>query len=130
MKKLKAVWDGAKEMAKGLLAQARGLVHGVGGWLNGARKFVADQGRKVVRKAEQWAGEVRDFTRRHAQQVETVVVTVVVLAVESTAHAQSTTPDASTIVSTAQTTFNAVGALVAAAVGFFIIVKIVKWIRK
>jgi hypothetical protein len=39
-------------------------------------------------------------------------------------------PDASTIVTTAQTTFDSVGALVAAAVGFFVIVKIVKWIRK
>jgi hypothetical protein len=39
-------------------------------------------------------------------------------------------PDASTIVTTATTTFNAVGVLVAGAVGFFVIVKIVKWVRK
>ena len=39
-------------------------------------------------------------------------------------------PDASSIVTTASTTFDTVGALVASAVGFFIIVKIVKWIRK
>lgn len=44
--------------------------------------------------------------------------------------AKATDPDASAIVSTAQTTFEAVGGLVAAAVGFFVIVKIVKWIRK
>lgn len=44
--------------------------------------------------------------------------------------AQETGPDASAIVTTAETTFNAVGALVAAAVGFFVVVKIVKWIRK
>ena len=41
-----------------------------------------------------------------------------------------TAPDASDIVTTAQTTFNSVGAVVAAAVGFFIVVKIVKWVRK
>ena len=46
------------------------------------------------------------------------------------ALAQSSAPDASTIVTTASTTFNTVGALVASAVGFFIVVKIVKWIRK
>jgi uncharacterized membrane protein len=46
------------------------------------------------------------------------------------AQAQTTAPDASTIVTTASTTFNSVGGLVAAAVGFFVIVKIVKWIRK
>ena len=39
-------------------------------------------------------------------------------------------PDASGIVTTAQNTFYSVGAVVAAAVGFFLIVKIVKWIRK
>ena len=49
---------------------------------------------------------------------------------ETAAQAQSTAPDASAIVTTATTTFNTVGALVASAVGFFIIVKIVKWIRK
>ena len=44
------------------------------------------------------------------------------------AHAAA--PDASAIVTTANTTFEAVGALVASAVGFFVIVKLVKWIRK
>lgn len=39
-------------------------------------------------------------------------------------------PDASAIVTTATTTFEAVGAVVASAVGFFVVVKIVKWIRK
>lgn len=42
----------------------------------------------------------------------------------------ATTPDASAITTTATSTFEAVGALVAAAVGFFIIVRIVKWVRK
>jgi hypothetical protein len=46
------------------------------------------------------------------------------------ALATDTAPDASTIVDTATSTFDTVGGLVAAAVGFFIIVKIVKWIRK
>ena len=46
------------------------------------------------------------------------------------ALAQSAAPDASGIVTTATNTFNSVGALVASAVGFFIIVKIVKWVRK
>lgn len=41
-----------------------------------------------------------------------------------------TAPDASTIVTTATNTFYTVGALVAAVVGFFVIIKIVKWIRK
>lgn len=39
-------------------------------------------------------------------------------------------PDASGIVTTANTTFNTVGTLIAGAVGFFVVVKIVKWIRK
>ena len=46
------------------------------------------------------------------------------------ALADGTAPDASGIVTTAQTTFDTVGALVASVVGFFIIVKIVKWIRR
>jgi hypothetical protein len=39
-------------------------------------------------------------------------------------------PDASGIVTSASTTFNSVGALVATIVGFFVVVKMVKWIRK
>lgn len=39
-------------------------------------------------------------------------------------------PDASDIVTTASSTFNTVGALIVSVVGFFVIVKIVKWIRK
>jgi hypothetical protein len=44
--------------------------------------------------------------------------------------AMADAPDASTIVATASTAFEAVGALVVSAAGFFIIVKIVNWIRK
>lgn len=39
-------------------------------------------------------------------------------------------PDASGIVTTATNTFNTVGALIVTVVGFFVIVKIVKWVRK
>lgn len=51
-----------------------------------------------------------------------------VLGVTALANAQ--TPDATTIISDASDAFNTVAALVAAAVSFFVIVKIVKWIRK
>jgi len=46
------------------------------------------------------------------------------------ALADGSAPDASTVVTTATTVFGTVGALVASAVGFFVVVKIVKWIRK
>ena len=59
-----------------------------------------------------------------------VTVAVGVLFAGGTAAQAQSAPDASAIVSTASTTFNTVGALVASAVGFFIIVKIVNWIRK
>ena len=39
-------------------------------------------------------------------------------------------PDASSIVTTATNAFNTVGTLIASVVGFFVVVKIVKWIRK
>ena len=39
-------------------------------------------------------------------------------------------PDASGIITTATTTFQAVGTLVVSTVGFFVTVKMVKWIRK
>lgn len=39
-------------------------------------------------------------------------------------------PSAAALVDTATDTFYAVGAVVAAAVGFFIVIKIVKWIKK
>lgn len=58
------------------------------------------------------------------------VVAVGAIALGCNAMATDTPPDASTIVSTATTTFNTVGALVASIVGFFVIVKIVKWIRR
>jgi len=41
-----------------------------------------------------------------------------------------TAPDASGIIDTATTAFYAVGALVTAVVGYFVIVRIVHWIRK
>lgn len=44
--------------------------------------------------------------------------------------AKADAPDASAIVTTATTTLEAVETLVAGAVGFFVVVKIVKWIRK
>lgn len=44
--------------------------------------------------------------------------------------AQSSVPDASTIVTTATNTFNTVGALIVTVVGFFVVVKIVKWVRR
>jgi hypothetical protein len=59
-----------------------------------------------------------------------VMATVGAVVVGGAAALADGAPDASTIVSTASTTFDTVGALVASAVGFFIIVKIVKWIRK
>jgi len=46
------------------------------------------------------------------------------------AMAQTDAPDASSIITAAQTAFYAVGGLVSSIVGFFIIVKVVKWIRK
>jgi hypothetical protein len=46
------------------------------------------------------------------------------------AWAQTSAPDASSIVTTAQNTFYSVGALIVAIIGFFIIAKIVKWVRK
>jgi len=76
----------------------------------------------VVSAAEKAAG----FIRRNGR-----VFMIVGLTVAGTAICKADgAPDASTIVTTAETTFTAVGGLVAAAVGFFIIVKIVKWIRK
>jgi len=44
--------------------------------------------------------------------------------------ALAVTPDASDIVATASTTFDTVGALIVTVVGFFVVVKIVKWVRK
>jgi hypothetical protein len=41
-----------------------------------------------------------------------------------------TYPDASGVLTTAQTTFVSVGGLISAVVGFFVVVKIIKWIRK
>jgi len=58
------------------------------------------------------------------------LLALLALACPSMLLAQATAPDASDIVTTATDTFNLVGALVVAVVGFFIIVKIVKWIRK
>ena len=58
------------------------------------------------------------------------LLALALLALVPAAMATDTPPDASAIVTTASTTFNTVGALVASAVGFFVIVKIVKWIRK
>ena len=81
-------------------------------------------------KLRQWAGEARDFIADNAREVTVAIGGAGAALMENTAKADGSTPDASTIVTTAQTTFDAVGALVAAAVGFFIIVKIVKWIRK
>lgn len=46
------------------------------------------------------------------------------------ALADTSIPSAGDIVTTAQTTFNTVGTFIAGVVGFFVIVKIVKWIRK
>ena len=55
---------------------------------------------------------------------------VVLLVLLGGGQAHAADPDASTIVTTASTTFGTVGTLVVSTVGFFIIVKIVKWIRK
>ena len=46
------------------------------------------------------------------------------------AQAELTIPDTSTIVTNAETTVNSVTAIVAGAVGFFLVVKLVKWIKK
>lgn len=48
----------------------------------------------------------------------------------TTIPALAVTPDASDIVATASTTFDTVGALIVTVVGFFVVVKIVKWVRK
>jgi len=85
----------------------------------------------AVKAAKTALNKTREFVADQSRKVAVAVGLGVAAMAETTAHAQSSsTPDASTIVTTAQTTFDAVGALVAAAVGFFIIVKIVKWIRK
>jgi hypothetical protein len=44
--------------------------------------------------------------------------------------ARATDPDASTVLTTATTAVTAVETLVVGVVGFFIIVRIVKWVRK
>ena len=85
----------------------------------------------AVRAAKAAIQKTRQFVADNSRKLAVAVGVGVSALAGTTAHAQSSsTPDASTIVSTAQTTFDSVGALVAAAVGFFIIVKIVKWIRK
>jgi len=62
--------------------------------------------------------------------MQRVMATVGLMAAGAAVALADDAPDASSIVTTASTTFDTVGALVASAVGFFIIVKIVKWIRK
>jgi hypothetical protein len=59
-----------------------------------------------------------------------LALVVAALAAPSSLMAQVVMPDASTIVDTAETTFVSVGGLIVSIVGFFIIVKVVKWIRK
>jgi phosphopantothenoylcysteine synthetase/decarboxylase len=115
--------NGAKRLAKATLEKAKGIMGQAREWLQPVRKVV-DQVVGVIDRALSWVP---------APVLRVVAASGLgeLLLGGSTAHAQtSSTPDASTIVTTAQTTFDAVGALVAAAVGFFIIVKIVKWIRK
>ena len=99
---------------------------------NAVRQFVNNVTETVTgigRKAVQFG---RDMVRKagNSRGFRTVTASVGVLVAGSVAAQAQSTPDASTIVTTASTTFNTVGALVASAVGFFIIVKIVKWIRK
>ena len=101
------------------------LVMTVKSLMNGAAKAAKAVGNKM----REWAGEVRDFVAENSRKVAIGLGLGGTALVESSARADGA-PDASAIVTTAQTTFDAVGALVAAAVGFFIIVKIVKWIRK
>lgn len=53
------------------------------------------------------------------------------VAAPALAQAQTTTiPDPSTIVTTATTVVTSVCVLVAGTVGFFVVVRVVKWIRK
>ena len=94
-------------------------------FVNNVTQTVTGIGRKEVQFG-------RDMVRKtgNSRGFRTVTASVGVLVAGSVAAQAQSTPDASTIVTTASTTFNTVGALVASAVGFFIIVKIVKWIRK
>ena len=85
--------------------------------------------KNMVNQVRNWAGKAVELVEDNSRKLAVAAGVGGALLAESTVKADST-PDASTIVTTAQTTFDAVGALVAAAVGFFIIVKIVKWIRK
>jgi len=57
------------------------------------------------------------------------LMAALMLGASSPALAQFVPPDASDIVDTAESTFTRVAALIAAIVGFFIVVKIIKWIR-
>ena len=84
----------------------------------------------VVNQGCEWANKAREFVADNSRKVAVAIGLGGAAMMETTARADSSAPDASASVTTAQTTFDAVGALVAAAVGFFIIVKIVKWIRK
>ncbi len=79
---------------------------------------------KVVVGIKKVARPCVDFAQRHAKKI------VCAGGIMVTALAHATDPDPSTIVDTATTTISSVETAVAGAVGFFIVVKIVKWIRK
>lgn len=60
-----------------------------------------------------------------------ILPALILIAASSAAMATDTNVDAANaVVTSAQATFATVAALVASAVGFFVIVKLVKWIRK
>lgn len=73
---------------------------------------------------------LRDAVARAARRHAAFMLVVAGLICFGPAALATDPPDASGIVTTATNTFNAVGALIVTVVGFFVIVKIVKWLRK
>ena len=119
--KLQDIVNGARRLAKTAVEQVRGFMGKVHGLVDTARTFVA----KLCEPVSRPLGMVR-MSACHML----ALVGLGAWVLSGTNARADGAPDVSTIVSTASTTFDTVGALVASAVGFFIIVKIVKWIRK
>jgi hypothetical protein len=106
MKTLKKLWNGAKQVFR----------------------KVVEPVRLALKRVD---AAVAPYVRPLLAVAKPVAVAAAVVAIGAfSVFADTNAPDASTIVSTAADTFDTVGGLVASAVGFFIIVKIVKWIRR